>query len=226
MLVISSLLYIAGAREGARETELLNKELKGKIIELKKLKHDYGSEISGLYGLYQMKKYDNLGNMLKNIIKRYEAVDTSIELDLHSTPMVNLLLSPLKDRGIDVIIADNGDYEDLSLTEDELYKVISNIIKNSIEALKDCESPYIKYKSYNGNKSLIVEVENNGPQIEEGAMKKIFNLGYSTKENSSGDRGLGLSIVKELLDSVCGRISAESYQNRTVFKITVPRKLT
>ena len=121
MLVISSLLYIAGAREGARETELLNKELKGKIIELKKLKHDYGSEISGLYGLYQMKKYDILGNILKNILKRFEAVDTSIELDLHSTPMVNLLLSPLKDRGIDVIIADNGDYEDLSLTEDELY---------------------------------------------------------------------------------------------------------
>jgi len=46
---IFTIIYFAKVRDKAREVEMLNVALNEKIAELKKIKHDYGSEISGLY---------------------------------------------------------------------------------------------------------------------------------------------------------------------------------
>jgi len=66
---------------------------------------------------------------------------------------------------------------------------------------------------------VIVSVEDNGPGIPQARMARIFDSKFSTHRDGCG---LGLSIVKRIVDSHHGRISVESSKNGSRFTITLP----
>lgn len=216
------IIYFARIKKEAKEFELLNVALNLKITELRKIKHDYGSEISGLYGLYQLGKIDRLGEMLKNIVSRNQAVNTSIYVNVQATPLVNSILSPIASSNINLIVSDIADYEKLSITDNELLKVLSNIIRNSVDVLKNVNDPIIKFKSYNIHDGVVINICNNGPEITKEIKEKIFESGFSTKNNSNDDRGFGLSIVKDIINKYNGKITIDSCNECTEFIIKIP----
>lgn len=225
-VAVKCYFYVQTMREKAAKMKLINRNLTEKITELRKLKHDYGSEISGLYGLYKLGEYKRLEKMLKDIIKRYETIDGNVEMNFEASPIVKSLFSSIKDKKIEIEIQDEGYYGSIALSEPELYKILSNIIRNAMEALEGVEGSLIKYKSYNGYKKLVIEIENIGenvPRITEEALNNIYNPGYSTK-GTQEERGYGLAIVKELIDRVGGRIFIESKKNTTLFRLEIPRR--
>ncbi|MEW9094337.1 MAG: ATP-binding protein [Clostridiaceae bacterium] len=224
MAFIFAIIYFAKVNDKLQEVEMLNYALNDKITELKKLKHDYGSEISSLYGLYQLGKIDRIGELLKNIVERYQSLNTTINVSVQATPIVASVLHSAVSANIDVIVFDSADYENLNLTDSDLIKVLSNIINNSRDALKDVKNPIIKFKSYNGYDGVIINIINNGPEIPKEIRNKIFESGFSTKENSSGDRGYGLNIVSSIISQCNGKISVESNNQWTQFKIEIPYK--
>ena len=68
-------LYFAAIERRAREIEKLNNALEGRIEELRKVKHDYGAQISYLYGLHLMKRYERAGELLKDIINGHNSIN-------------------------------------------------------------------------------------------------------------------------------------------------------
>lgn len=222
--LIFAILYFAKINDKSKEVEMLNMALNDKIIELKKIKHDYGSEISGLYGLYQLGKIDRVGLLLKSIVERYQNLNDAISVSEQSTPLVASVLHSATSAGINVIAFDSADYEQITITDNDLLKVISNIIRNSIDVLGNTQNPTIKYKSYNNHNGVIIDILNNGPEIPTNIIKNIFQSGFSTKENKNGDRGYGLSIVKDIIDSCKGNIAIESDKEWTRFEIEIPNK--
>lgn len=224
LVFIFATIYFAKIHDRSKEVEMLNNALNDKITELKKIKHDYGSEISSLYGLYQLGKYDRLGDLLKSIIERNQAVNTAVSVSVKANPIVASILQSAVSANIDVIVSDSGDYDRLAITDNELIKLLSNIIKNSVEVLGGIENPVIKFKSYNSYNGIIITIFNNGPEIPEEIRNRIFQAGFSTKENKSSDRGYGLSIVRDIIDRCNGDISVESSKGGTQFKIEIPNK--
>ena len=64
---------------------------------------------------------------------------------------------------------------------------------------------------------------NNGLAIPEEQQERVFAAGYSTKNSS----GLGLSIVKELVEELRGQVSVYSNPTHgTEFKIVIPKTAT
>ncbi|MFA9398426.1 MAG: sensor histidine kinase [Clostridiaceae bacterium] len=224
ILILFLIFYITIISENAKEIEKLNETLNEKIIELRKIKHDYGSEISSLYGLYQLGNIDKLGELMKGIIDRNGSINTAVSANLNATPIIASILNDLTNKGINTIVSDNGNYENLNLSDNELIKLVSNIIKNSVDALKDSKNPLIKYSSFNSYQSLTIIISNNGPEIPNGIKNKIFQTGFSTKENLNENRGYGLSIVKDILNKNNGDIQVESNGNWTRFKIEIARE--
>lgn len=217
-------IYFAKIYDKSKEIDMLNMALNDKITELRKIKHDYGSEISCLYGLYQLGKTDKLGELLKNIIEKNQSINTAVNVGSNTNPLVASVLHSATSEGINVIVFDSGNYDNISITDNEFIKVLSNIIKNSIDALKNTENPMIKYKSYNSYNSIIITIVNNGPQISKDILAKIFKPGFSTKGNMNGDRGYGLSIVNDIVGRCNGKISIDSNSQYTEFKIELPLK--
>ncbi|WP_238884326.1 sensor histidine kinase [Clostridium sp. YIM B02551] len=221
---IFSLIYFAKINSKTREVELLNAELNDKIIELKKIKHDYGSEISSLYGLYQLGRYDRMGELLKGIVERYQNTSSVINLNVQANPMVTSILNNALSKGINIVAFDNADYENLSISDSELLKLLSNIINNAIDVLLNIQNATIKYNSYNSYDGIIVNIENNGPEIPKENREKIFKAGFSTKSDVDGERGYGLSIVRDVINKAGGEIVLRSTKSWTEFSIKIPYK--
>lgn len=219
-----ALIYSAKINSKSKEVELLNSELNDKIIELKKIKHDYGSEISSLYGLYQLGRYERMGELLKGIVERYQNTSSVINLHIQATPMVTSILNSALIKGINIAVFDKADYENLSITDSELLKLLSNIVNNAVDVLVNIQNPTIKYNSYNSYDGIIVNIENNGPEIPKENTEKIFQAGFSTKSDVVGERGYGLSIVKDVINKAGGQIVLRSTKSWTEFSIKIPYK--
>ena len=77
--------------------------------------------------------------------------------------------------------------------------------------------------SKNFNKTVSIIVENNGPIIPNDQIDKIFQKFYTTKGKRNGS-GLGLSIVKNVLEEHNAKILVKSNERKTQFKITFKKE--
>lgn len=88
--------------------------------------------------------------------------------------------------------------------------VISNLISN---AIKYSESNVITIGSYIENNSYVIYFEDNGVGIANNELDKVFDRFYRIDKHRArnvGGNGLGLSIVKEIIEAHKANISVES----------------
>lgn len=115
-------------------------------------------------------------------------------------------------------ISINGD-------SDKLSRVFNNLIKNAISYSKEESEIVINLKKDNNN--AIVEVINKGKQISKEKLSKIFEKFYrldSARTSRTGGSGLGLAIAKDIVELHNGTIIAESNDEETTFRVTLPLK--
>ena len=71
----------------------------------------------------------------------------------------------------------------------------------------------------------IISVEDNGIGIDDAYLYKIFGMFFRATEKSKGT-GLGLYIVKSMVDKLGGQIQVTSRQEEgTTFSVELPRLL-
>jgi len=111
--------------------------------------------------------------------------------------------------------------------ETHINSIFSNLVLNAKDALEeqDAENKVITISvektDKSGLKQLIIKVEDNGPGIPEDKLTEIFEPFFSTKPTTG--TGLGLGIVKRLVQLYDGKIEVESKVGTgTVFRITLP----
>jgi PAS domain S-box-containing protein len=94
----------------------------------------------------------------------------------------------------------------------EIEQVILNLIKNAVHAMADdnTKNPCITIRTVKTEKMACIEVEDNGPGIDEETQLHIFDPFFTTKEVGQGT-GLGLSVSHALVvDKHRGNIWVES----------------
>ena len=108
------------------------------------------------------------------------------------------------------------------LDKNSIKQIITNLLKNSVEAIKSDGEITITTGTINinGNNYIELKLEDNGPGIPTEIMKNIYNPVTSTKGQEHS--GLGLSITKNLVDRTGGSISCRTNSNGTVFSVQFP----
>ena len=211
--------YFASVNKKSSEIYNLNTELENKINELKKIKHDYGSQISYLYGAYLMKNYDKLGELFKSVIEGNN-ISTQVKVVSDENSLISRIVNSINFIDIDILIDEKAKLEDTNIDEMDLQRIISNILRNSIEALNG--KGLLMIKSFYNYNHIVISIQNNGPQIDKDIIDKIFHQGFSTKENRDNENGFGLYIVKELVNNHNGNIQVKSEETLTEFIIKLP----
>lgn len=115
---------------------------------------------------------------------------------------------------------------DLCIEADEhqIEQVLINIVKNAIQALEEDDDGDQKQLWIKAGKrpegGTYIAVRDNGPGIDEEALKKIFIPFFTTKKSGSG---IGLSLSKQIIRNHKGTISVKSVINDgTEFTLKFP----
>ncbi|MBW1917303.1 MAG: two-component sensor histidine kinase [Deltaproteobacteria bacterium] len=95
----------------------------------------------------------------------------------------------------------------LTADPDLLYRAFLNILLNAIQALPEGGKITVTTRFGPHNEGALIQVQDNGEGIEAEAISKIFNPFFTTKDMGSG---LGLSIVKSIIESHRGTIDIDS----------------
>lgn len=200
-----------------------NKSLEIKNLELKNIKDKHAEVIAYLQKIYSLGDKEQVGIILKEIINGNEDIICGKNTE-DETSLINVILKNAINKGITVNCDTGFDISLIEINELELYRIITNIVNNAVRVLKDIKNPTINIRIYKINMQAGIEIENNGPMIVEKNIRKIFEHGFTTKENSDSSHGYGLSIVKELIENSNGTIEVISTELKTIFKIVLPAK--
>ena len=118
-------------------------------------------------------------------------------------------------RGIKITLSDLNNLDEYYINgiENRIEQIIANLLDNSISFSDDNKKILVQI-SKNENKDTILKVIDEGKGFKEKNTKRIFNRFYSNRPDNFGKHsGLGLNIVKNLVDLHGGTINA--YNNTT-----------
>lgn len=116
--------------------------------------------------------------------------------------------------------AEKGDYQ-VEFDATQLIRVINNLVSNALYATKDLQQPKVNVKLQTTSEHIIIAVHDNGAGIPIPIQNKIFEPKFTTK--SSG-MGLGLPMVKNILENYKANITFSSEENKgTTFTVTIPK---
>ena len=125
-------------------------------------------------------------------------------------------------RGIQINFKSNGSnkYKILGI-ENRIEQIIANLLDNSISFSKDNQK--IDVELYNeGKDKVILNVIDEGQGFKEKDTKKIFKRFYSNRPEKFGEHsGLGLNIVKNLIELHGGTINASNNLNKPGAKVEI-----
>lgn len=103
----------------------------------------------------------------------------------------------------------------------QLVRVLTNLVKNSIQSIEQKlpEMPRIDVMVERNENLVSISVTDNGIGVAPENRQFIFEPQFTTK--SSG-MGLGLGMVKNIVETYGGTIGLESSEEKTIFKVTFP----
>ena len=236
ILIVFSFMVIINCFFTIRDIQLLRNSdmhynmVKNTLDELQKLnitlraqRHDFMNHLQVVYGLMEMEDYKDATEYLEKVYNDIQKVNEVLRT---SNPAVNALLQAKilygEKRGIITKIKIKTQLQDLKIPAWEFCRVLGNIIDNAIYVLQERESNrVIEIKLYEDLKNYYFIIKNNGGKIPDKIIGKIFEAGVTTK-GDKGD-GMGLAIVKEILEENGGSIQVNSEGEYTEFIGTIPR---
>ena len=108
-----------------------------------------------------------------------------------------------------------------NLDKTQLIRVITNLVKNAIQATENQENPIVEVKVSSEEKNLIISVSDNGKGISEDLKELIFEPKFTTKTSGMG---LGLAMIKSIIEAYDGSISFSSKEGiGTVFMVVLTK---
>ena len=111
---------------------------------------------------------------------------------------------------------------DICANEELLKHVWINLLDNAIKFSEEYGCVDILVEEKDGH--IVVAVSNTGKPIPQESMKRIFNKFYQSDESrSTQGNGIGLAIVKKVVELHRGAVSVQSNPNLTTFTVTLPK---
>ncbi len=215
--------------------------------------HDLRNPINGIQGLMQIVRGDLKDNLSSDHEIMFDLVDDScnksthliqelldvtvlesegFELDREKTMLKDYLINTIahfKDKaekkGVDLNVFVERDVLTVSIDQKRFGRVIDNLLSN---ALKFTSSPgEVAIESFEKEKSVLIRVKDTGIGIPESMHEYIFDKFSKAKRTGlegEASTGLGMSIVKQIVELHEGKIWVESRENiGTQFFIELPK---
>ncbi|WP_125153038.1 ATP-binding protein [Clostridium rectalis] len=190
--------------------------------------HEFMNKLHVILGLIQINEIEEAK---KYIIKQKKEQQQKISLvmnKIEDTTIAALMLGKIsraKELGVDLFINSESNLNKFhgKINSNALVTIIGNLLENSIESvsLNEKQDKIIEIFINESNYELIIRVKDTGGGIEKDKIHHIFQSGFSTKGEN---RGKGLSLVKEVIKNLDGKIKVFSQiGDGAEFLVNIPK---
>ncbi|PUA39592.1 hypothetical protein C8Z91_09200 [Paenibacillus elgii] len=179
------------------------------------LNHDVGNIVNAIHAHVQKKEYDELEKVTQAWVKEVVEIQDVVVIR-HPT------LSAIVQFAASSAIKQKVKLEhDIAVTDDlklngekslDLIRIATNLISNAFdETMKlPVEERLVQVAAWTAGRLLYFKVSNRGRQIGDEELPQLLSAGYSTKLKHEG---LGLQVVKELVQKYKGQLWVEDFES-------------
>lgn len=159
------------------------------------------------------------------LVREKESLKSIVEMSLKK------LAEKIRGKGAKIVVGDSVDkVSPILVDKAKVQEVIQNLVENTIKFNDKKEKKVeISARPLKGEKFIRVEIKDNGPGIPSEEREKIFSKFYQIEEFFTGQvegAGLGLAVVKQVVQAHGGKVGVESRVGRgSRFFFTLPKVL-
>jgi signal transduction histidine kinase len=170
---------------------------------------------------------ERVGHIARQTLGYYR--DAGIPSEIHFPELLESVLEVYRAKLITSGIAVETRFNDLqkiTVSRGEMLQVLSNLVTNAVDAMRDGGSLSISTRKVQGRsgEGIHIVVRDTGTGIKQENMEKIFEPFFTTKGNMG--TGIGLWIARQLVERRGGQISVssstESGNSGTSFTVFLP----
>jgi PAS domain S-box-containing protein len=146
-------------------------------------------------------------NRLRSLYKKSVPKPELVAINEVIGEMAGMMRGEARGYGVSILSDLKDDLPMTVADRVQLQQVLMNLMLNGIEAMKETGGVLTIRSQLDNHGQVDVSVEDTGPGLPPGSTDKIFDAFFTTKPEGSG---MGLAICKSIVDSLGGRIWANS----------------
>lgn len=188
--------------------------------------HEFMSKMHVLLGLLHLKKYAEAESYILGETTNQQILTSHVIQQIKEPSVAALIigkLSAAREAGVKLHIDEASHLSMLQgrITGNAVITIIGNLLSNAIEAMQNKDSGKVTLSISENDYSITVQVEDEGEGLPAGENDSIYDRGFSTRDK---DRGTGLFLVKQVVDSLRGSIRYQTEQGKgTTFWVRMPK---
>ena len=166
-----------------------------------------------------VEQIDTLTN-IANEFSSFAKMPSANEQQLNLIEILETTIDLYKKEQVEIKFENHCEKEALLFADkDQLNRLFSNLIKNAIQAIPESQKAKIEVAASCKKNNYIITITDNGGGIPKELQEKIFTPNFTTKTTGMG---LGLAMVKNIVENLNGTIDFTTSNKGTMFKIEIP----
>lgn len=193
---------------------------------LREKKHEFSNLLHLISGYIQIGEYEKATELISQHHLPDEKAIEHFQHYIHDPVVASIFIGKYYyafDKGVTLTLDENSSIAetiDTSVSK-HLLTVLGNIINNAIDAAQHGSEKCVTLFASDAGNDLIFEVEDSGGGIDEALLERIFERGFTTKDDLHS--GYGLFFVKSTLERLGGFIAIDKGKYGTIMTIHIPK---
>lgn len=185
--------------------------------------HEFMNKLHTISGLIQLEEYDEALQFISNVAKNRNNISSILTKKIKDPSLSAILFSKYnkaEENRIKFNIDESSKISKLPkfMDSEDMVSIVGNLIENSLDAVDNDGSGEVYIKIIQYSELIEIKISDNGPGIKDEYMDKIYEQGFTTKEDQ---RGHGMYIVKQIIDRANGKIELK-VNNGVNWNIVIP----
>ena len=188
--------------------------------------HEHGNRLHTAVALLELGRTDEAIGILTETSRQSQALVDQVTARRDGDPTVGALLlgkaSQARERGVDWTAEIDPAAPRSTLAPVDAVSVVGNLIDNALDAaaagaeprwvrVELCPAPY---------GALLIVVSDSGTGIPSALSERVWEHGFSTKPAGTDGRGVGLALVRSIVEGAGGSVDVEA--SPTTFRVVLP----
>ncbi|GAB3631319.1 hypothetical protein GCM10027421_06720 [Microbacterium shaanxiense] len=187
--------------------------------------HEHGNRMHTAIALLELGRTQEAIEILAETSRQSQSLVDQVTARRDGDPTVGALLlckaSQAKERGVEWSADIAPDAPRSALAPMDSIAVLGNLIDNALDAAAAAPVRWIRVVvGAAPDGGVVLEVSDSGAGVPSAVREQIFRHGFSTKPAGADGRGVGLALVRSIVDEAGGTV--EIMDDPTTFRVTLP----